>query len=141
MPLIQESDRVQIKTRLESMQEPVTIINFSQHFECDFCRETRQLAKEVGELSDRIKVETFDFQDDKDMVEKYHVDKIPATIVMNSKDYGIRFFGIPSGYEFIGLLEAILMVSKTDSGLSGDSKKRLAELTKPIHLQVFVTPT
>jgi len=39
------------------------------------------------------------------------------------------------------LLEDIVDVSRGESGLSEASKKALAGLTKPVHIQVFVTPT
>jgi glutaredoxin-like protein len=58
-----------------------------------------------------------------------------------SRDYGIRYFGIPSGYEFSSLIEDIMMVSSGQSGLSAATKEVLANLEKPVHLQVFVTPT
>jgi glutaredoxin-like protein len=141
MPIIQERDQEKVRSRFESLQTPVTVINFTQKFECDFCRDTRRLVEEVSALSDKIKVEVYDFAEDRDMVEKYKIDKIPATVVEGEKDYGIRFYGIPSGYEFVSLLEAIEMVSRGDSGLRQESRDLIAQLKQPVHLQVFVTPT
>ena len=57
------------------------------------------------------------------------------------KDYGIRFSGIPSGYEFTTIIEAINMVSKGDSGLKEKSKQKLKAVNKPLHIQVYITPT
>jgi glutaredoxin-like protein len=57
------------------------------------------------------------------------------------KDYGIRYYGIPAGYEFSTLINDIMMVSRGESGLSAETKAYLAGLTQPLHLQVFVTPT
>ena len=64
-----------------------------------------------------------------------------ATVIQAEKDSGIRFYGIPSGYEFTSLLEDIIDVSKGDSGLSEASKALVKEIKQPVHLQVFVTPT
>jgi glutaredoxin-like protein len=83
----------------------------------------------------------YNFQDDKDIAEKYNIDKIPATIIEGEKDYGIRYYGIPSGYEFSSLLEDIVDVSKNESGFSAETKEMLSKIDKPLHLQVFVTPT
>jgi len=69
------------------------------------------------------------------------VDKVPATVIRNGKDYGIRFYGLPAGYEFSTLLDAILAVSMGDSGLLPASREKLAKLAQPLHLEVFVTPT
>jgi alkyl hydroperoxide reductase subunit AhpF len=62
-------------------------------------------------------------------------------VVRNGKDYGIRYYGLPAGYEFSTVLDAILDVSKGDSGLEAESKEKLAHLAQPVHLEVFVTPT
>jgi alkyl hydroperoxide reductase subunit AhpF len=83
----------------------------------------------------------YNFVTDKEAVRKYSIDKIPATVVEGEKDYGIRFFGIPTGYEFGTLIEDIIMASKGDSGLQPETREALSELGEPVHLQVFVTPT
>ena len=89
----------------------------------------------------KLSLETFNFLIDKEKVAEYAVDKVPATVIRNGKDYGIRFFGLPAGYEFAALLDAILAVSDGDSGLLPESREKLAQLTPPLHLQVFTTPT
>jgi len=62
-------------------------------------------------------------------------------VVEGEKDYGIRFYGIPMGYEFMSLVEAISAASKGESGLSQKTKEKLQNLKKPVHIQVFVSPT
>jgi len=56
-------------------------------------------------------------------------------------DYGIRFYGLPSGYEFSSLIGIVLDVSRGDSGLNPQSRAALHELAAPLHIQVFSTPT
>ncbi|RMD96014.1 MAG: glutaredoxin [Calditrichaeota bacterium] len=141
MALIQEKDREEIRKRFAKMTRPVKFIMFTQDFECDYCKETRQILEELAELSDKLTLEVHDFIKDKELAEKYHVDKIPATVIEGEKDYGIRFYGIPSGYEFATLIEDVIMVSNGDSMLSPESREKLKALQKPVHIQVFVTPT
>ena len=142
MGLLSDKDKAAIKERLAGMTNPVKLINFTQELECQYCRETRMLMEELAELSDLITLEKYHFLNDKEKAEEYKIDKIPATVVMSeNKDYGIRYFGIPSGYEFASLLEDILMISSGDSGLEPESREKLAKLEKPVHIQVFVTPT
>jgi glutaredoxin-like protein len=117
------------------------LINFTQEMECQYCRETNSLLKEIAELSDKISVETYNFATDAEKTSKYKIDKIPATVIMGDEDKGIRFYGIPSGYEFVTLLDTIKMVSTGDSGLGLKTKEFLGQLKKPVHLQVFITPT
>jgi len=141
MSIIQERDRQEILKYFEELVHPVRIINFTQSFECQYCRETRQLLEEIAELSDKIQVDVYDFMKDKAEANKYNIEKIPATIILGERDYGIRLYGIPSGYEFTSILQDILMVSKRNSGLSAGSKEKLAAIKEPVRLQVFVTPT
>lgn len=141
MAILRDADRQAIKKELDGLTGPVKLINFTQELECQYCKETNQIIKELSELSDKITSETYNFVTDKEMADRFKIDKIPATIVMGAEDKGIRFYGIPSGYEFISLLEAIKMAASGDSGLSPESKKILGNLKAPLHLQVFVTPT
>jgi len=70
----------------------------------------------------------------------YGIDKVPATVVEGQIDYGIRFYGLPSGYEFAALLEALRMASSGNSMLATSTREQLKALAKPVHIQVFVTP-
>ena len=141
MPLLNDSIRSEVKKRFKELADPVKIINFTQEIECQYCAETRRLMEEIASLSGKLSFHVHNFVTDKSEAQKYKIDKIPATVVMGDKDYGIRFYGIPSGYEFVSILESIVMVSKRESGLSAETKKRLAAIQKPLHLEVFVTPT
>ncbi len=141
MGLIRDSDAAEIRQRLQEMVHPVKLVHFTQELNLEYGREARQLLEDLAGLSDQLSLEVYNFLLDKDKVAEYGVDKVPATVVRNAKDYGIRFYGLPAGYEFSTLLDAILSVSKGDSGLEAQSKQKLAALTQPLHLQVFVTPT
>lgn len=145
MSLLKEEDRKAITEELSGLQNAVTLLLFTQEFECQYCRESRQLAEEVSRLSDQVSLEVYDLQAEADIAEQYGIDKIPALVVMRGgeepKDFGIRFFGIPSGYEFGTFIEDIKIVGSGQSGLSEETKQELAALEAPVHFQVFVTPT
>ena len=141
MGLLQDSDVVEIRERLEGMSNPVKLIHFTQESNLEYGREARQILEELAQISDKLELETFDFLIDREKAAEYAVDKVPATVIRNGKDYGIRFFGLPAGFEFAALLDGILAVSDGDSGLKPESREKLAQLTQPLHLQVFTTPT
>ncbi len=141
MGLLRESDVEEIRERLAGMPNPVKLVHFTQELNLGYGRETRQLLEELTGISDKISLETHNFLIDKEKVGEYGVDKVPATAIRNGKDYGIRFYGLPAGYEFGTLLDGILTVSKGDSGLNAQSREKLAQLNQPLHLQVFTTPT
>lgn len=145
MALLKEEDRQHLIEHFSVLETPVKLIVFTQEMECQYCKETRMIAEELADLSDKISLEVYDLVKDSEIAEQYNIDKIPATVVMqggdNPKDFNIRYFGIPSGYEFSSLIEDIMMVSTGESGLSAATQEILAKLDTPVHLQVFVTPT
>ncbi len=141
MGLISDDDIIEIRRLLQGMVSPVKLVHFTQELNLEYGREARQLLEELAGLSDKLSLEVYNFLLDKEKVAEFDVDKVPATILRNGKISGIRFFGLPAGYEFRTLVDAILDFSKGESGLCGASKEKLRGITQPVHLQVFVTPT
>jgi glutaredoxin-like protein len=144
--LLDENIQGQIRTAFEQLQDPVRILFFGQKDNCEYCDETRQLAEEVAELSDKLIVEAFDLEDDASVAENYNVDKAPGLVLAAETadgpiDYGIRYAGIPSGHEFSSLIQDLILISGRDSGLNEQTRDFLAQLEEPVTLQVFVTPT
>src|SRR6266516_2424710 len=136
MALIGEEDAQEIRERLKEMVNPVKLVHFTQELNLEYGREAKQLLEELAALSDKLSVEVYNFLLDKEKVAEYKVDKVPATAVRNGKDYGIRFYGLPAGYEFSTLLDAIISVSNADSGLGAESNEKLTQVTQPVHLEV-----
>ena len=58
-----------------------------------------------------------------------------------SRDTRIRFLGTPAGYEFVSLVQALLLVGGHDSQLTPDNRARVAAVSTPTTIQVFSTPT
>ena len=142
MPKMSDKDREAVSKEFAGLTGKVKIVNFTQETECMYCFETRDLLTETASLSDKLSIEVFDFVKDKEAVEKFKIDKIPATVIMSeAKDYGIRYYGVPSGYEYASLIHDIKMVSGGKSGLSSETQEFLKNLKENVHLQVFVTPT
>ena len=145
MSLLNDDIRQQVRDEFDNLSRPVKLVMFTQEMECQYCSETRELVEEVGALSDQISVEVYDFVADKEIAEQYDIDKIPAVAIVadgdDAKDYGIRLYGIPSGYEFSTLIADVVMVSNRESGLDDATKAYIQGLESPLHMQVFVTPT
>lgn len=130
--------RNEFKAKLE---DPVKIVMFTQELECRFCSDTRQLVQDLATLSDRITVEVYDFMADAAKAKEYGIEKIPALAIVGKKDYGLRIYGIPYGYELQTLIEAVVNVSRGKTDLSDKTKAILTEVKAPVHIQVFVTLT
>jgi len=141
MPLLDDNTREQVAAELAGLKNPVKLVMFTQEFECQYCGETRQICKEIADLSDQISVEVYDLLGDKGKVDEYGIDKVPAIAVVGAKDYGVRLYGIPSGYEFATLLNDVKTVSAGEVELMPETTAFLEGLKEPLHIQVYVTPT
>ena len=112
-----------------------------------YCPEVVALATELAELSPKLGVAVHDAEADAAALFMYGFDKTPALAVVAVdgtgavQDFGIRFYGIPSGYEFMSLLDAIQTVGSDEVQLAPDTLKFLEALESDVHIQVFVTPT
>ncbi len=131
----------ELSEAFSGLKDEVTFKLFTQEMECRFCEDTRALLEAVTDASDKVKLEIYDFVKDKAEADIYGVDKIPAIVAMDGKDYGIKYYGIPGGYEFASLVEVIKLISTGEYGLKPETMEFLDNLQKDIHLQVFVTPT
>lgn len=100
------------------------------------------LAEELAELApEKISLEIYNFVLDRPKVQEFQIDKIPALVVAGEIDYGIRFYGIPAGFEFTSLIETMMIIGNEDSGLSPLSKTELKKLIRPVNIQTFVMLT
>jgi glutaredoxin-like protein len=142
MSLIPDEHKEHLKSEFsEKLENPVKIIMFTQELECQFCVQTRQLINELATLNDKIKVEIYDFVANADKAKEYEVDKVPALAIVSEKDYSVRFYGLPYGYEFQTLIEAVINVSRGKTDISDKTRDMLKQVKTPVHVQVFVTLT
>jgi len=142
MSLLSEEQKKQVKARLaQNLLNPVTLTVFTQEYECDYCKENREVAQDLATSSDKIRLEVFDLMRDEEKAAELGVDKVPATVIGGSKGSRIKFYGIPAGYEFSTLLTDIILASRGETELSPETRKALSGLKGPVHIQVFVTPT
>ncbi len=142
MGLILKEQKQQLEEEFEkNLKGEVRILVFTQETECPFCKQARELAEEVSAFSNKIKVEVYDFVKDSEKAKEYQIDKVPGIAVLGEKDYGIRFYGLAYGYEFRPFTESIINVSRGATNLSDETKKKLASIEKPVHIQVFVSLT
>ncbi len=142
MSLLPEDKKEAIRNEFkEKLEGPVKIVMFTQEVECRFCSDTRQIVQDMATLNDKITTEIYDFIADAEKAKELGIDKIPAIAVIGKKDYGVRIYGIPYGYEIQTLIEAIVNVSRGKTDLSDKTKEILADIKAPVHIQVFVTLT
>lgn len=144
MSLLSEQDRRVVKEHLSKIQQPVTLLLFTQTIGApETALVARQVLDELASLNDLIHVEEVNFILDKDRAAQYGVENIPAIVLLsNGNDTRMRFLGAPAGYEFMSLIEAVILAGTDDSQLDPESRALIAaNVTAPLDIQVFVTPT
>ena len=142
MALLSDDVVSQLKEEFQSLREPVALAVAFQALQDPESENVKRLLEEVAALDPKLSVEPVNFVLDQDRVLGLGFTRTPAIAVLaKDKDHGIRFYGMPSGYEFGTLIDAILLVSRGDSGLGEQTKAALKEIARPVHVQVFSTPT
>ena len=139
--LMDEETRDKLIKVLAEMSEPVTLFLFTEGDPSPASEMQREILESVVALSDQLDLEVYNGWDHTEEIEAYSIDKIPATVPVGEKDYGIRFFGITAGQEFSSFLQTIMMISTGYSDLAPELEVLVANITQPVHIQVFVTLT
>lgn len=142
MSLLREDVAGQLKEEFASLVSPVRLVVFSQALVDPESEQVGRLVEEVASLDPRLSFESYNYVLDKEKADALGISRTPAIAILGSeKDYGIRFYGLPSGYEFGTLVDGILDVSRGESGLSEETRRALTALDREVHIQVFSTPT
>jgi glutaredoxin-like protein len=151
MPIISDKDRETIAQMFaSSLVDPVQVVYFTMPTSklfvpgrptCETCADVQQLVEEVASTSDKISVDVYNIQADREEAEKYGVDRVPAIVLKGKAKGTVRYFGAPAGSEFPNFLQDIQRVSTGEASLSSETREALAAIDEPIHLRVFVTPT
>ena len=147
MGLLSPADQEKLREAFAEMTSAVKIVFFTQALGCDTCLQTRQIIDELPPLTDRIAIEEVNLVLDADRAKQFGIDRVPslALVAVDAQgadhDSRIRFLGAPAGYEFISLVQAVLLVGGRESMLSPENRQKLAAVAEPLAIQVYTTPT
>ena len=109
---------------------------------CESCPEAEALMNEVAALSDRIHLEVINVAAQPEVAREWGVNLTPTISVDGGSDAGVRFVGLPDGYEFTSFVETLVSAgSEPGHGLQADTLQQLASLTGDVDIKTFVTPT
>lgn len=141
MGFLSARDEEAVVKEFSRIAGPVTLTVFASGLGPESNAQTVALIKEVAALDDRISVAVLNPHIEREEAATYGVDVTPAVVVEGARDYGIRFLGLPAGYEFSNLIDAVVAVSSGEAGLSEDTTAALRGLTEDVVIKVFSTPT
>jgi alkyl hydroperoxide reductase subunit AhpF len=151
MGLISESDKETIRNHFnDRLDGEVEIVMFTEHESpiiipgkqpCETCSQTQELLEEVASLSDKLKLTVNEISKAKEEAFALGIDRVPAFVCKGASRGQVRFFGIPSGYEFSALIADLIDVSTGTTELSDETREFLEGLTENVNIKVFTTPT
>jgi alkyl hydroperoxide reductase subunit AhpF len=141
MAFLSARDEAAVRKEFERLGGPVKLTVFASELGGDHNAQTVALVKEVAALSDQLSVTVLNPHIDREQADAYGVSEAPAVVVEGARDFGIRFLGMPGGYEFSNLIDSIIGVSTGEAGLTEETKSALAGLTEDVTIKVFTTPT
>jgi len=144
MALLSDQDRETVRGRLAVIERPVTLLFFSQTIGApESVHVARRVLDEIVSLNDRLSLDEVSLVLDRDRAAQYGIEDIPAIVLLrDGADTRIRFLGAPAGYEFMSLIEAVVLAGTDDSGLSANARALVSQhVSAPLDIRVFVTPT
>jgi alkyl hydroperoxide reductase subunit AhpF len=143
MGLLSAQDEATLKQHLSIITNPVQLLLFTQAIGgSESGTVTKQILGELAALNDKITVVDKNFVLDNEDKAKYRIDKAPAIVVLSDGvDTRMRMYGAPTGYEFVGLVEAIIVAGTGKIDLEPETMQWIQAVDKPTHIQVFSTPT
>ena len=151
MAIISDNDRETIRRHFdESLSGDVEIVMFTERASpiiipgkqpCETCPQTQELLEEVASLSEKLKLTVHEISKAKEEAFALGINRVPAFVCNGAARGTVRFFGIPSGYEFSALIADLIDVSKGTTDLADETREYLATLTEPVNIKVFTTPT
>jgi alkyl hydroperoxide reductase subunit AhpF len=142
MALLTEEVTADLRSAFAQLENPVRLAVFSQALADPVSEEVRRLVEELAALDPRLTAESRNFVLDQARVDELGIERIPAIAVLGEQtDYGVRLYGLPTGYEFGSLVDSIVDVSRGTSGLAEATRSALAQLERDVRVRVFSTPT
>ncbi len=150
MPFLTEQDAAFVRDRLaRELVSPVTLEFYAPTHsglalptdDGQIAEYVRQILGEVASLSPLVSVVPVSTLAEPERARERGIARTPAIAVLGGRDYGLRFYGMPAGYEFATLLEMMVAASRGQGELSARTRQALGQLPADAHIQVFVTPT
>jgi hypothetical protein len=165
MPVFRPEDEIQIRELLDALERPVDLLVAHGPEETplpgagdlDFGAETQRIVEALAALSDTVTCRVEDepptaASGGQDLrpgaggsaggASSLRFERYPGVAVLpEGRDVGIRYYGLPWGYELGSLIGAVFEAGKRESSLAPESLEALAGLDRDLAIDVFVTPT
>jgi alkyl hydroperoxide reductase subunit AhpF len=129
------------RSALQDLQGEARLVLFTEEKDCKECGEAETLMREIASCSPKVSLEVLSLSADNSRAEELGVDKVPAVALLGSADTGIRYYGLPLGYEFETFVDAVRCAAEGEPELVPETMDALGRLGKPVTITVFVAET
>lgn len=150
MPLIAQKDREALARIAQGLKSDVDVTLYTQRksaltvpgvVPCETCEHTEQLVSELGEIMQNVRPSVVDLVANREQALKEDVDRVPTILLGGGAQRRVRYVGFPGGYEAASLVKSLMEAGGATDGIAQDLQTKLAGVTQPIDIKVFVTPT
>jgi alkyl hydroperoxide reductase subunit AhpF len=142
MAIFRPSEEARVRELLGGLERPVRLLvalgpeetPLPGARDIDFAAETTRLCGEIAALADDVTVAVEE--------EPAGFERFPSVSIQpDGEEAGVRYEGLPWGYELSSLVGAIREAGRRESSLKPESLDALARLDRDLRVDVFVTPT
>jgi len=143
MALLSASDEAVLRQHLSAIDTPVSLLLFTQTIGgSEGGPIAKQVLDELASLNEKIEIVEKNFVLDVEDRTRYGIEREPAIVVLrDGTDTRMRFLGAPTGYEFVPLVEAVLLAGTGNAELEDATLSKLGAVASPVDIKVFSTPT
>jgi len=136
-------EKKQLKELFEKIENPVQILYFFKEVECDTCIKNNEFVEEISKLSKKIFLKKIECTTKNKISNHFKIEMVPAIILTNKQkiDFGIRYYGLPGGYEINSFVNSILEVAGIKDSLPKNILERIAKVDQKIKIKIFVNLT
>lgn len=142
MAMIDATLASSVREALAGMDKTVTL-EFYPHPASEGSQAMEELLTELATFSPKLRLQRMTGEPPRQLGEEENERESSVTVItVNGQPTGMRYLGFPGGHEFGPMLEAFVAASQAlPTKIGSAAQSWLAALTRPLHLQVFVTPT
>jgi len=134
-----ELDMATVEAKFSHLEHDVKLVFFGRESDITQCRQAKDLFKCVASVTAKIGYEEYNFSINKEKSREYGIFDVPALAIIGEKDFGVRYYGCPTGLEVINFLENVVLVSRGRAQLPAEVVSRLQTLDQEVRLKVFLS--
>ncbi len=138
--MFSDNDRVALEKRFSTMADPVTLLVFAD--ESAASQQLIALAKGLAQTAPKMTVDVQMADEARNpRMKELRLDHWPVMLPTKPDFTRIRYYGVPSGFEVAPIVEGLVELSASRTGLSPRAREALSTVRRKANIKIFVLPT